>query len=498
MHGATDADALVSDSPQVAQTPLSVHRLFHRGAVLQRGVELPIWGEAAEGRTVSVSIQGHTVQTRADGGRWRLTLPPLREGGPFTLTVSTPGQVIEFEDVLVGEVWLCAGQSNMGFPLRQSVGGPEAVAGSRDERLRFFNVPFVAADEPQPLTDGVWVAASPESAGGFSAVGYHFGRELRQHLDVPVGVVVAQLGGTQIQAWMSGPLLRERFPWLLRSWQSTKLSLARHHAGQPTPPDVQRHTGSFTQLSELELRYFKGTGRLFNGMIAPLAPFAFRGSVWYQGESDQGQAHQYRIWLAALIEDWRRHFEQENLPFLVVMLPGYGRPDQGFTMELRDAQLRVARTTPGTHLAIAVDLGDERNVHPPNKRPVAERLARLARAAVYDEPITPTGPIFRDVTFESGRALIAFDHVGGGLEVHGETLSGFTLAGSDEVFHPATAWIEGDRVVVEAPAVPDPVAVRYAWTNTPRLTLWNAQGLPAAPFRSDDFTLRTHWNARRD
>ena len=487
------AKADVEESP----IQLSVHRLFRSGAVLQQGMPLVIWGEAPDQAQVTVSIQNHRVQTCAEKGRWKLILPALEPGGPWVLTISTHDQILQFDDILVGEVWLCAGQSNMGFPLKQSHDGAAAIAGANDASLRFFKVPFVAANQPQPLDTGDWIVVTPESAGGLSAVAYHFARVLRQHRQVPVGIIVAQLGGTQIQAWMSTPLLKRQFPWLLKSWENTQQSLAKQYPHLPNPGAVQRHSGSFTKLNDLELRHFKGTGRLFNGMIAPLLPYAIRGVVWYQGESDQGQAWNYRRWLPALIRDWREHFEQPDLPFLIVMLPGFGRADQGFTYELRDAQFHTIRTVPHTYLANAVDLGDEREVHPPQKQLVGERLARLARAEVYGESITPTGPLYRQTIFESSKAIVYFDHLGEGLEQRGPTLSGFMLAGADEVFHPAAATIEGDTVVVHTQAVPNPVAVRYAWTNTPRLTLWSKQGLPAAPFRSDDFVLRTHWDVHR-
>ncbi|MFQ3670247.1 MAG: sialate O-acetylesterase [Verrucomicrobiia bacterium] len=474
------------------------HPLFSDGAVLQQEREVPVWGKARPGDQVKVTLGKVSAEAQADAdGKWMVHLPKMPVGGPFELVAEAAGQRAVSQDVYVGEVWLVSGQSNVGLRLKDATGGARAIEESEDPLLRVFEVPAGSSDEPVELEGGSWVPSSPGRSGSFSAVAYFFAQGLRAELKVPVGVIVSEVGGSQIESWTSRRKTEERFPWTLRSWESTRQSLARQFPDQEEPPSVQRGSIRWGKGTERAFRYFRGPTRIFNAMIYPLFPVSVRAVVWYQGESNQGQAHQYRSRLPAMIEDWREHWGQEEMPFLIVMLPGYGRPDQGFTYELRDAQFETFRKVPHTALAIGVDLGDEREVHPPNKRPLGERLTRLALATQYGKPITPTGPLYREAEFRSGEVVIHFDYAEAGLEVRGEELSGFLIAGDDEKFVPAQARIVGQTVVVSSPDVPNPVAVRYAWTNTPTLTLWSTEGLPAAPFRTDDFTLKTNWDARR-
>jgi sialate O-acetylesterase len=460
-------------------------------------MKAPVWGAAADGTEVTVQIQGKSASATATNGKWLVHLPPLTADEGTTLTITGGGQSQVIKDVAVGEVWFCSGQSNMGLLLRDATGGDNAIANSADPHLRYFRTLYRASDDPLPLEGGSWVKSGSETARSFSAVAYFFAKELRSELGVPVGIIVSELGGTTIDAWTSRAILAEETPWVLKSWESTKQSLARNHPDMPTPPNVQYHKGSFTALNDLEIRYFKGPGRLFGGMVYGIAPYAVRGVVWYQGESDQGQAHSYRSRFPKMIRDWRQHWKREDLPFLFVMLPGYGMPTQGYTYELRDAQFHTLRTVPNTGMAIGVDLGDEREVHPPNKLPLALRISRLALSKLYGFRLTPTGPLYRSVTFANGEATVEFDHAESGLAVKGAALHGFLIAGADQVFHPATARIVNEqRVVVRSTEAPQPVAVRYAWTNTPTLTLWTTEGLPAAPFRTDEFPLITNWQRK--
>jgi len=475
------------------------HGLFCDNAVLQQGMEIPVWGTARDGETVSVEMAGQSASATAHDGKWEVRLPKLAAGGPYTMTIKGDNTVT-LQNIMVGEVWLCSGQSNMARTLVP----PDRV----QPRFPAWEKDAAAANYPQirefavgnarPGEVGVsghWDICTPQTAGDFTAVGFYFARALSEARHVPVGLIKAAVGATGAATWTPPDAfsstketqhiidyyqraIRE-FPERLAKYDAEKdallakyrqdLDLAKKNGSpeprQPTPPtdpskDVNRPS------------------YLFLNRIAPLAPFAFRGILWYQGEQNSGHALEYRALFPALIAGWRKTFSNGQLPFLFVQLPGY----KGTPPEMREVQREVWRATPGTFMVVTTDCGDPENIHPPNKQPVGERLARAARGMVYGEDIEFSGPSFESVQVQGGRLTVSFSHTGGGLSAKDGELSGFEIAGSDKVFQPAWAEIQGSDIVLTSAAVPAPVSVRYGWQNIPTGNLINRDGLPASPF----------------
>jgi sialate O-acetylesterase len=457
-----------------SQAQVRLHPLFVDGAVLQRGARLPVWGTAAAGERVTVAVAGQraTAVAGADGA-WRVTLAPLSAGGPHTLVAAGRADTARARDVLVGEVWVAGGQSNMGLVTRRVPGADTVLAQARDSLLRVFLVGQDSADAPIAAPRrGAWARADSASVAGFSAVAYLFARELRRTLGVPVGVIGSYWGGTTAETWAARETM-DRVPAL-------QPLLARFDAEQRDP-----------SLRRLPLpRAPKRPAILYNAMIAPLQPYGIRGAIWYQGESNAGRAQEYRALFPAVIDSWRAGWGQGDFPFLFVQLPGY-LPDTVETpratwAQLRAAQLHVARTMPNVGMIVSTDQGEPRDLHPTRKDVVAARLARAARALAYGEPIAWAGPRFDALRVRGDTAELTFTHVGRGLAVQGDTLAGFELADASGRWIPARAVVRGTRVLAWSPALRAPVAARYGWRDFPQGTLTDADGLPASPFRTDD------------
>jgi sialate O-acetylesterase len=446
------------------------HQLFTDHAVLQQGMPVPVWGFADGDEQVTVKFQGQEVSTTAQGGRWKVELQPLQPGGPFELVIAGEKNTVTLPDVLVGEVWLASGQSNMQWPINASADPEATIAGAANDKIRLFTVPRRPATEPendvQSDTPGEaqWQLCTPETVPGFSAVAYHFGRDLQQHLGVPVGLISTNYGGTLAEAWTSREAL------------SASPELAPYAAATVDPNNPNSPTG------------------LYNAMIHPLVPCAIRGAIWYQGESNalSGRAYQYRTLFPAMIADWRNAFGQE-FPFLFVQLapwrPKVAEPGESDWAELCESQRLTALSVPKTAMAVITDLGDEADIHPKQKAPVGARLALAARGVAYGEDIHYTGPVYDSLSISGDKAIVSFKNTAGGLVAKDGNLTGFAICGEDRKWVNATATIEGDTVVVSSPAVPTPVAVRFGWANFPVVNLFSAQGLPASPFRTDDFPL---------
>jgi sialate O-acetylesterase len=498
------------------------HPLFSDGAVLQRNKPVPVWGVADDGERITVKIQDQEAATVAKGGKWMVTLKPLKEGGPFTMTIAgNPGNAsegpVEIKNVLVGEVWVCSGQSNMQFGLRQSAGSKEAISASADPMLRLFSVPRKALPTEQsdilgkdfPLKAGrdKWSEASPETTPNFSAVAYYFGRDLRKALNVPVGLIHSSYGGTYAEAWTrrsaleSKPSLKSVFEADERAMAAYPTLMERHKAA------LEKHKAAVAEAKEQGKtpppapRAPNGPNSpnrpavLYNAMIAPIVPYAIAGAIWYQGESNAGKAYQYQAIFTTMIESWRDAWNQGDFPFLFVQLAPYmkivDKPGESGWAELREAQLKTSQAVPHTAMAVITDVGDENDVHPTRKTPVGARLALLARALVYGEKIDYSGPEYSGMDVDGNSIVLKFKHLGGGLEAKDGPLKGFAIAGPDHVFVNAEAEIKGDTIVVRSPSVPNPVAVRYGWANFPLGNLWNKAGLPASPFRTDDLPMST-------
>lgn len=478
-----------------ARAEVKPNSLFSHNAVLQQGIAVPVWGSADDGERVTVKFQDQSVSATTSNGRWLVRLSPLKAGGPFTLTV-VGRNTLNITNVLVGEVWLCSGQSNMEFPLGRAANGPAAVVGAADSQLRLFTVPRAAADTPKTDLTGGWKESAPTTATNFSAVAWFFGRDLRLTLKAPVGLIHSSVGGTPAEAWTSratleaDPELRqilERYAETVNQYRPAEAEARHQQALEKYKEAVERAKTQGRELPrpprppENPLRTNKRPCGLYNAMIAPLEPYAMAGVIWYQGESNSGRAAEYRKLFPAMIGNWRQAWGQGVFPFLFVQIA----PEKDMTPEIREAQLLTWQTVPRTGMAVTTDVGNETDIHPTQKEPVGTRLALAARAVAYGEKLEYSGPVYQSMKLEGNQARLRFTHTGRGLVAKDGPLKGFTLAGSDGNFIAATAIIDGDQVVVSCPTVSKPVAVRYGWAHTPDVNLFNQEGLPATPFRTD-------------
>ena len=470
-----------------------VSPLFSDHAVLQAGAHTAVWGTAAEGEKVTVQIGSAEASTVAAGGRWKVVLPQLASNASGRDLVITGTNRVVSSDVLVGDVWLAAGQSNMERKLGLANHQPpidnyqEEAATANIPSIRFFNVPNTPLTSPTLELKGSWQVLSPTNVLSCSAVGFFFARYLHQAGKGPIGLVINAAGGTTAQSWISREALL-RVPDLTKiatDWDADVLAYpellsqykikaeAAKASGQPAPEKVKMRDPIGHYLAPIS-RY--------NGMVHPLLPLTLRGVIWYQGESNTGKPLEYPLLMQTLTTEWRTKFESPELPFLMVMVAPYKKSSP----EMRLAQCRAARLVGHADIVNTLDIGDAEDIHPAHKRPVGERLALLARRVVYGEKQWVTsGPRFAGVKFDAGKAKISFTDLGSGLMAQGNVLTGFALAGADGKFVPAEARIEGDTVVVSSPVLASPTAVSYGWASAPIANLANKEGLPAFPFHSD-------------
>jgi sialate O-acetylesterase len=492
-----------------ARADVRLAALFSDNMVLQRGMPIKIWGWVGDNEPVTVAFR-HQKVTLPGGpaGRWTVTLAPEKAGGPDPLIVLGHNSV-EVRNVLVGEVWICSGQSNMEFPLAGwGVRPPHSasdIANATNPNLRLFTVPKLKAKEPVEDAKASWQLCTPETVPNFSAVAYYFGQALQSSLHVPVGLIHTSWGGSPVEVWISEDVLRsspeylrdllEPYPGQLRDYQ---LAVAKWEQAKA---DAAKAGKQFDQWHPWEPWR---PAELYNGMIAPLIPFAVRGAIWYQGESNADRAWQYRHLYPDMIANWRRDWGQNQFAFLAVQLAPWDkgrqrvpelinvRPVESDWAELREAQGVATRVLPQVGLAVITDVGDKDDIHPVQKQPVGERLALAARVIAYGQPIYGLSPTFKSVKFSGRQATVTFDHPGRGLVAHDGKLTGFAVAGADRKFHWADAQICGkNRVVVSSPLVPRPVAVRFGWDDFPIVNLFSRDGLPVSPFRTDDFPMTT-------
>jgi sialate O-acetylesterase len=442
--------------------------LVSDGMVLERETTVVISGQALPGWPVVVAgTWGSASSTWAnESGSWRVHLRTRAAGGPHRLIVWA-GDVAVVRAVSIGEVWLCSGQSNME---RTVVDEDRAarIAAPASPPIELFKVPFAIAATPQTSCGGTWQQATTETAGAFSAVCWYFGLSLQATLGVPIGLVSAAVGGSEIEQWTS-----ER---ALRQLPEVASEIDREYAAWNPDPG--------TSASPVPARH----SLFFNEMIAPLGRYTLSGVIWYQGESNVPRAAQYARLFPAMIRDWRDWF-QRDLPFGFVQLPSFGGyQPRGGMAELREAQRR-ALAVPRTGMVVSIDLDDGGDIHGANKGTIGLRLATWALANVYGRTdLAASGPLFREMRVEPWGVRVLFDHAEGGLVSSGMPIAGFEVAGADRRFFPADAVISNDSVIVRSPRVPQPVAVRYAWTDVPVASLRNRAGLPASPFRSDDWS----------
>ena len=472
--------------------------LFGDHMVVQRDAPVHVWGTAEPGEAVQVAFRGQSVSTAAaEDGRWEVYLDPGPAGGPFGLAVEGSNRV-EFEDVHVGEVWVGSGQSNMVWPLERSRDAEQEIEAAEHPGIRYFKVTLNTSDTRLEDVEGQWQVVSPETAGGFSGVGYFFARHLHKQLGVPMGIIQSAWGGTPAESWTSARTLAEEpalanmsaefaaeamadeavYAERLATWEKRSAAAKAEGKEAPRRPPPPR-----------ALRPQHKPSALFNAMIAPLLPYAIRGTIWYQGENNasRGQGYLYRRLFRAMIEDWRREWGIGAFPFLFVQLANYGRvPEESTWPELREAQA-MALGLANTGMAVTIDVGNPTDIHPRNKQDVGLRLALAARAIAYGEhDLEYSGPLFRQATRDADGLRLWFDHVGGGLDARGGQLEGFQVAGRDGKFVSAQASISGNTVLVSSAAVKHPVGVRYAWAADAQGNLFNDAGLPASPFQTNE------------
>jgi sialate O-acetylesterase len=444
-----------------SRIPIELAPLVQDGMVLQRDSRVTITGHARPSWPVVVSgTWGDVATTRSDAaGAWRAQLRTPDAGGPYRVVVWA-GDTKVVHDVWIGETWLCSGQSNMAMSVREAT--PTEAVPPPGAPIHLFAVGLAIASEPQTGCAGQWLPATPERIGDFSALCWHFGRELHDALGVPIGLISAAASGVDIEGWTSDAALRSIPEMESRIEERNRTQTGVSIEGGWRP------------------------GLFFNAMIAPLAPYGMRGVVWYQGEANVPRAAQYAQIFPVMIADWRKWFGQD-LAFGFVQLPGYERERPlGAIAELRDAQ-RKTLAVPGTGMVVSIDTSDATNIHGSDKHVVGRRLATWALGTLYGRTdVEPSGPLYRGMQVLPTGIELSFDFTDGGL-VGTTPLTGFEIAGEDRVFRAAFATIEGDVVLVRSPQVPRPVAVRYGWENAPAASLRNRAGLPAAPFRTDDW-----------
>lgn len=439
--------------------------LFSDHMVLQKGVEVPVWGTADEGEQVTITFNGQSVSTTTVNGKWMLKLAPM----PYVLKglpmIISGKNSLTIDDILVGEVWLCSGQSNMERQLGPRKPQPLITDWEKERAeaidyplIREYKVPLNYSKEPIDDAKSAWEVCSPKTVPEFSAVGYFMAKNLYKKLKVPIGIVHSAYGGTPAEDWTSKKALEAnpKLAFFVRNYDSIRNS-AWH-------PGAQVKNG------------------LYNGMIAPLLPMALKGVAWYQGENNQDRAKEYQIVLPNMIQNWRTDFNQGDFPFLIVQVAPY----KDLIPEIRESQLLVSQQVKNTALIVTTDCGDPTNIHPAHKQPVGERLALAARKLAYGENITYSGPTYRSYKIKGNKIILSFDYVNKGfLAKKSEDLKGFTIAGKDKFFFVAKAEIKGNKIIISNDAIKKPVAARYGWANAPEVNLYNAEGLPASPFRTD-------------
>jgi sialate O-acetylesterase len=532
-----------------AASPTTLPSVFGDHMVLQRDIPIPVWGKAEPGTVVCVTVGGNMAKVTADaGGAWLLKLPPLKMSAtPIDFSVADgSGPVVTFHDVLVGDVWLASGQSNMQLPLRQSNNGDAEIANANEPAVRLFQVAAKSSRRARASEGNHWQLCSPESAAGFSAVAYYFARAVHQSEQVPIGMIGSYVPGTRIEAWSSVdemlnvprmaefgkeiedrkanmPALQKQYTdeiipawqkehdaWeaefgnpyheALKKWNADAAAAKASGAEVPAKPVPGRPEPKKPDPPTVNPHKF---GNLFSTMIAPLIPYALKGVIWYQGESNADEPARYAVYFPGLIEDWRRQWTQpgdrgsltHDFPFIYVQLPNFVSYPNADWPGLREVQAKTLALEPNTAMVVTIDVGTDSNIHPKNKLDVGNRLALAAEHLAYGQTnVVSEAPMFASIKIDGNVARIRFKDIGGGLVVGRppattkDAPAAFMIAGQDGNFFAADAKIVGtDSVEVSSARVPHPADVRYAWSNTPHVNLYSSDGLPAAPFRTDNF-----------
>ena len=492
---------------------IKLPKIISDNMVLQRGLNIPLWGWADPGEHIRASMGSHSSDAIANAdGIWRLFLGPLDAGGPFEL-IFRGKNIVTVKNILIGEVWVCSGQSNMEMPVGNVATWYSGVHNYKEEivsanypLIRLFKEDRIVSDKPLDNCEGRWSQCSPESIVDFSAVAYFFGRKLHHELGVPIGIIDASNGGTNIEAWISEVILHsdpdfkpaldefrqqmDDYPKLMKVYeqrmeQHRKEVEAAKATGKPVPwrePMPPAGPGD------------KNTpGGLYNGMIAPLMHCRIAGVIWYQGENNTGNPQMYEKLFPAMISNWRHDWGQGEFPFYYVQLAGFntnqtwwGGGSKNWVL-LREAQLKTL-SVPNTGMAVASDIGDANDTHMKNKQEVGRRLALWALAKTYGKNLVFSGPVYNSMDIKGTKGILHFNYIGSGLSTKDDsTLTGFTISGADKKFYDATASIHGEIIEVSSNEVAEPVAVRYSWKDYSDANLCNKEGLPASPFRTDNW-----------
>ena len=528
------------------QADVKMPAIFGDHMVLQRDISVPVWGWADAGEAVSVTAGAvKATTTTGPDGKWMVRLAQLKSADqPIELTVAGKNS-IKFTDVLVGDVWVCSGQSNMAFSLNGAHDAAQEIPKANYPMIRFFVVANKIAFEPQTDCIGKWVVCTPQTARNFSAVGYFFGRDLHQKLGIPMGMIGTSWSGTVAQAWTSLDALASEPATkdFVRDFENTKASLPQVAqtykdslpAWQLAQDTWQKEVNQPYQVAlkqwAQDARAAKAAGTpepakpqlaksaprkpaapggspntptvLYNGMIAPIVPYAIKGAIWYQGESNAGAAVQYRKLFPAMITDWRKNWGQGDFSFFFVQLanfnPRHDQPTESNWAALREAQ-SMTLSLPNTGQAVIIDIGQANDIHPRNKSEVGARLALAARHVTYGEKeLVYSGPTYEAMKIEGNQVRLSFNNIGSGLTIAGapatdvavppaapaRELKGFAIAGADHKFVWAEAKIDGKSIVVSSEQIKEPTAVRYGWADNPQVNLYNKEGLPTSPFRTD-------------
>jgi sialate O-acetylesterase len=505
-----------------AHAELRLPAIIGDNMVLQQKQANPVWGWDTPGTAVKVTFGGETQTATADAkGKWTVKLAPVpASANPATMTIAGT-TTRELKNILVGEVWLCSGQSNMGFTVDRCWDADLDVAIAKQPQIRLISVPNVGTQELQDDFKGQWEECSPATVGAFTAVGYHFGRVLHEMLGVPVGLIDNAWGGSACEAWVRRDLLEkdERFKKMISQWKGiestfTEEAFAKQladHQKKLEAWNAQRReavkagklfTASAPRAPQNPLKGQKRPGNLYAGCLNPIIGYGIKGAVWYQGESNAPQAHEYSYLFPMMITHWRHEWKQGDFPFYWVQLADYkpeqAEPGDSDWAELRESQTKTMSKIPNGGQCIITDLGEANDIHPKNKRDVAERLVRWALAKDYGVKVVYRSPEFKDMKIEGGKALLTFDHAPQGLRtVDVDEVRGFAICGADKKWVWAKASIIGgskkgtNQIEVSSPQVPQPVAIRYAWADNPVCNVYSAEGLPLTPFRTDHFPMIT-------
>src|SRR6185369_16593968 len=493
-------------APGVARADVRLPDVIASSMVLQHKQTVPIWGWADPGETVTVSFAGQKKTTVADAsGKWRVDLGKLSANATSQSMTIAGKNTIELKDILVGEVWLVAGQSNMQRLLRETANGDAVQAAANHPDIRLFNVRREVGFKKTGKPIAEWAACTPQSVAEFSAAGYYFAVELQKELKVPIGMINSSWGGSQAEAWTPVAYLNaspDLKPTVDRTelWNRTREKVRVDYAAAietwRKKSDEQKAAGARPSPSPGvpdALRDYRIASSIYDGMIAPLMPFAIRGAAWYQGESNEPRAEQYNILLPVMIRSWRERWGQGNFPFAIIQLPNYRavKPDPDFSgwSFIREAERRTSLNTVNTGLIVTIDIGEANDIHPKNKLDVGKRMALWALKDVYGRKLVDA-PVLKTSAAQGSKIVLTFDHVGSGLKIRdGDKLDELAIAGDDKKWYWADARIVSkNKIEVSSASVPAPKAVRYAFNTNPKHpNLTNDSGLPASPFRTDDW-----------